>query len=629
MSFLKFNLEVLVKNVADDSDCRICLVLAAVIQHQILVDWNNAWIEYPGKKTIHQIFEDQVSQTSDKVAVILPCVSTDTRTQFSYQELNDAYLQERLAFMLENIQSPVLLNRSYLCDRLPAYQAKILYDVQELLIGGNALSPTLIKENFFELRGTSLPRLRGVARIHKELGSDIHAVKLHRCLTIRTLGQSLDRKIRKQSNPPQVEKQRRKGSPQESMKTNTSSLYVLDKSSTIDFTIIGGGIVGLSTAMALCHRYPNSHIAVLEKEDRWACHQTGNNSGVIHSGIYYKPGSLKAKFCREGCNSIVQFCQEHGIDYEVCGKVIVATESEELILLENLYQRGLEHGIKVIKLTAEQVKKIEPHVNCLAGIQVFSTGIVDYKQVCQKYANLIESQGGKLYLNTKIERIVERKNHQILETNNGSFKTRFTINCAGLHSDRVAKLGNLDPKAKIVPFRGEYYELKPEKRYLVKHLIYPVPNPNFPFLGVHFTRMIDGSIHAGPNAVLSFKREGYRKTDFDLKDFVEVMTYPGFWKLAAKHSGEGLRETIRSFSKAAFVRSLQRLIPEIQSDDLVPTHAGVRAQALMNNGELVDDFLIVKNHNSIHVCNAPSPAATSSIEIGKAIAITADKEFFR
>jgi (S)-2-hydroxyglutarate dehydrogenase len=387
-----------------------------------------------------------------------------------------------------------------------------------------------------------------------------------------------------------------------------------------DFTIIGGGIVGLSTAMALSHHHPDSRVAVLEKENRWAYHQTGNNSGVIHSGIYYKPGSFKAKFCREGSNSMVQFCQEHGIDYEVCGKVIVATEPEEMVLLENLYQRGLENGIKLARLAAEQVKEIEPHVSCLAGVRVFSTGIVDYKQVAQKYADLIRLQGGELYLNTKVERIVESNGHQIIETNNDRFETRFTINCAGLHSDRVAKLGHADPQAKIVPFRGEYYELKPEKRYLVKHLIYPVPNPNFPFLGVHFTRAIDGSVHAGPNAVLSFKREGYRKTDFDLRDFVEVMTYPGFWKLAAKHADRGIQEIIRSFSKEAFVRSLQRLIPEVRADDLIPTHAGVRAQALMNDGKLVDDFLIVNSSNSVHVCNAPSPAATSSLEIGKAIA---------
>ncbi|MBW4619759.1 MAG: L-2-hydroxyglutarate oxidase [Cyanosarcina radialis HA8281-LM2] len=387
-----------------------------------------------------------------------------------------------------------------------------------------------------------------------------------------------------------------------------------------DIAIIGGGIVGLSTAMAVGDRYPDARITVLEKENCLAHHQTGNNSGVIHSGIYYKPGSFKAKFCRAGADSMVQFCQQHDINFEVCGKIVVATEPEELPLLENLYQRGLDNGIKVAKLTAEEVREIEPYVNCLAGIKVFSTGIVDYKQVAQKYAELVRLRGGEIHLKTKVERIVTRGDVQILETNNGNFATRWTINCAGLHSDRVAKLDGVDPQSQIVPFRGEYYELKPEKRYLVKNLIYPVPNPNFPFLGVHFTRAIDGSVHAGPNAVLSLKREGYRKSDFDLKDFVEVMTYPGFWKLAAKHADEGIQEIIRSFSKAAFTRSLQRLIPEVRSEDLMPTHAGVRAQALAPEGKLVEDFLIVKNQRSVHICNAPSPAATSSLEIGKAIA---------
>ncbi|TBR59722.1 hydroxyglutarate oxidase [Westiellopsis prolifica IICB1] len=386
-----------------------------------------------------------------------------------------------------------------------------------------------------------------------------------------------------------------------------------------DFAIIGGGIVGLSTGMALGKTYPNAKILVLEKESQWAFHQTGNNSGVIHSGIYYKPGSFKAKFCRDGCQSMVEFCQEHGIDYEVCGKVIVATDESELPRLESLYQRGLDNGIKVKRITSEEVKEFEPHVASVGGIYVYSTGIANYKQVCLKYAEIITQQGGELRLNTKVENIVPSGNRQVLETNNGTFETRYVINCAGLHSDRIAKLGKVDPKAKIVPFRGEYYELVPEKRSLVKGLIYPVPNPDFPFLGVHFTRMIDGSVHAGPNAVLSLKREGYKKTDFDLRDFAEVMTYPGFWKLAAKHADEGIKEIIRSFSKAAFTKSLQKLIPEVQSEDLIPTHAGVRAQALMNDGKLVDDFLIIHGQNTAHVCNAPSPAATSSIEIGKAI----------
>jgi L-2-hydroxyglutarate oxidase len=386
-----------------------------------------------------------------------------------------------------------------------------------------------------------------------------------------------------------------------------------------DFAIIGGGIVGLSTGMELGQRYPNARILVLEKESQWAFHQTGNNSGVIHSGIYYKPGSFKAKFCADGSRSMVDFCQKHDIEHEVCGKVIVATNEQELPRLENLYTRGLENGIPVKRISPEEVKEIEPHVSCVGGVQVFSTGIVNYKQVCLKYAELIRNQGGDLHLNTQVLQISRSGKNQVLETNNGSFETRFVINCAGLHSDRIAKLGKANPQAKIVPFRGEYYELTPEKRYLVKTLIYPVPNPNFPFLGVHFTRMIDHSVHAGPNAVLSLKREGYKKTDFDFRDFAEVITYPGFWKLAAKHADEGIQEIIRSFSKAAFVKSLQTLIPEVQAEDVIPTHAGVRAQALMNNGSLVDDFLIIPGDNSIHVCNAPSPAATSSLEIGKAI----------
>ncbi|MBD2091132.1 L-2-hydroxyglutarate oxidase [Microcoleus sp. FACHB-1515] len=387
-----------------------------------------------------------------------------------------------------------------------------------------------------------------------------------------------------------------------------------------DFAIIGGGIVGLSTAMAIGENHPDSRILLLEKESHWAFHQTGNNSGVIHSGVYYKPGSFKAKFCRDGCQSMVEFCQKYDIPHEVCGKVIVATEEKELPLLENLYQRGLQNDIAVKKISPEEVREIEPNVNCIAGIRVYSTGIADYKKVAEKYAELIRQQGGDLHLNTKVDRIIKTSTGQTLETNQGTFETRFVINCAGLHSDRVAKLGGVEPQAKIVPFRGEYYELIPEKRDLVKTLIYPVPNPAFPFLGVHFTKMIDGSVHAGPNAVLSLKREGYQKTDFDLRDFVEVMTFPGFWKLAAKHADEGIQEMIRSLSKAAFVRSLQRLIPAVQSKDLIPTHAGVRAQALMNDGRLVDDFLIVEGERSVHVCNAPSPAATSSLEIGKAIA---------
>ena len=386
-----------------------------------------------------------------------------------------------------------------------------------------------------------------------------------------------------------------------------------------DFAIIGGGIVGLSTAMTLGRRQPGAKILLLEKEFDFSLHQTGRNSGVIHSGIYYKPGSFKAKFAKAGARSMVAFCQEHGIPHEVCGKVIVATREKELPLLENLFRRGLDNQLDVTKISADQVKSIEPHVRCLAGLRVPTTGIVSYKKVSLKYAEIIAAQGGELTTGACVNAISERGGVQVLETNQGPFEAKFVINCAGLHSDRVARLGGADPGAKIVPFRGEYYELVPEKRHLVKTLIYPVPNPEFPFLGVHFTRMIDGTIHAGPNAVLAFAREGYFKTDFSLRDFTETMTFGGFWKLASKNFGEGMKEMYRSLSKAAFTRSLQQLIPEVLAEDLIPCKAGIRAQALQYDGKLVDDFLIIKGRNSLHVCNAPSPAATASLEIGKAI----------
>jgi (S)-2-hydroxyglutarate dehydrogenase len=386
-----------------------------------------------------------------------------------------------------------------------------------------------------------------------------------------------------------------------------------------DFIVIGGGIVGLATARNLLQSYPRAKLLILDKESHWAFHQTSNNSGVIHSGIYYKPGSFKAKFCREGNISMTEFCNKYNISHEICGKVIVATKPQELSLLEDLYQRGLANGLKVEKISAEEVKEVEPHVSCIAGLRVFSTGIVSYRQVCQKLVDMIRDDGGELLLKAHVTQIKDISEGKEIDTSQGIFATRMLINCGGLQSDHLAKLGNVDPQIQIIPFRGEYYELKPEKRYLVKTLIYPVPNPNFPFLGVHFTKMIDGSVHAGPNAVLSLKREGYHKTDFDMRDAAEIFSYPGFWKLASKYSKDGIQEIIRSFSKDAFVRSLQQLIPEVISDDLVPTHAGVRAQALKPNGQLVEDFLIIKDQKSIHVCNAPSPAATSSLEIGKAI----------
>src|SRR5829696_6792461 len=389
---------------------------------------------------------------------------------------------------------------------------------------------------------------------------------------------------------------------------------------TYDCAIIGGGIVGLSTALTLSRRQPGCSILLLEKEADLAKHQTGRNSGVIHSGIYYKPGSFKAKFAREGSASMVRFCQEHGLAYEVCGKVIVATEQRELPLLENLFQRGLQNGLNVARLSPAQVKEIEPHVRCLAGIKVPSTGIVGYSQVCRKYAELFQALNGTLRTKVKVQAMRKSGGTHVLETNEGDFEARFLVNCAGLHSDRTARLDGLDPGAKIVPFRGEYYELVPEKRYLVKTLIYPVPNPNFPFLGVHFTRSIDGIVEAGPNAVLGLAREGYKKTDFKFRDFVEEFTYPGLWRLASTNWRTGVGEIHRSFSKKAFVRGLKKLVPEVEEGDVVPIAAGVRAQALKEDGALVDDFLIAEGKNSVHVLNAPSPAATSAIPIGEEIA---------
>lgn len=390
-----------------------------------------------------------------------------------------------------------------------------------------------------------------------------------------------------------------------------------------DFVVIGGGIVGLSTALSIAERWPDKSIAVLEKESKWAFHQTGNNSGVIHSGIYYEPGSLKARLCKAGCESIVQFCEEHKLPYERCGKLIVATSDDEIPALEAIYQKGLKNGTDVVKVTAAEAREIEPHVQCVQALHVKTTGIVGYRAVCEKFVELLRAKGADLYLNARVKDITEKGDEHVLEmtgeTAQKTLRGRFIVNCAGLFCDRIAKKLGLNPPAKIVPFRGEYYELKPEKRYLVKTLIYPVPNPEFPFLGVHFTKMIDGSIHAGPNAVLSFKREGYKMTDIDLIDLGETLTYPGFWKLVFKYGDEGLKEMWRSLSKARFAKSLQKLIPEVTADDLIPTHAGVRAQALRPDGSLVKDFIILEEAKSLHVINAPSPAATSSIEIGKEI----------
>lgn len=388
----------------------------------------------------------------------------------------------------------------------------------------------------------------------------------------------------------------------------------------VDCAIIGGGIVGLSVALHLVRRQPGLSVTVLEKELRLAGHQTGRNSGVIHSGIYYPPGSLKARYARDGNRSMIHFCEEHEIAHEVCGKVIVATQENELPLLQDLLRRGLENQLSVSRLSAEEVRECEPHVRCLRGLRVSSTAIVNYRQVSDRFADILQQHGGTVQIGVEVLRIRQQDQGHALETTNGEVKARFLVNCGGLQSDRIARKAGLIPEAMITPFRGEYYELIPERRHLVKSLIYPVPNPAFPFLGVHFTRMIDGSVHAGPNAVLALRREGYHKTDLSLIDLFETLSYPGFWQLARKHYKQGLAEMHRSFSKRAFVRSLQHLIPEVTEGDLVPATAGVRAQALLPNGTLVSDFLLLPGANSIHVCNAPSPAATASLEIGKQIA---------
>jgi L-2-hydroxyglutarate oxidase len=386
-----------------------------------------------------------------------------------------------------------------------------------------------------------------------------------------------------------------------------------------DYLVIGGGIVGLAVAWTLLEREPRSHVAILEKEADWASHQTGRNSGVLHSGIYYKPGSLKAGLCREGNRRLLEFCTVHGIRHEICGKMIVATSASEISGLHLLFERGLANGLAVRRLDAAGAQEIEPHVRCLEAIYVASTGIVDFAGVCRTLAGLVAAQGAKIHLNTKVTGFSQGRGEATVETSDGAFTTRWIVNCAGLHSDRIARLAGSKPDAQIVPFRGEYYQLKPERRNLVRNLIYPVPDPDFPFLGVHFTRMLDGSVHAGPNAVLSFKREGYDRTSFNLRDTLETLAYPGFWRLAAHHANACLREMHRSFSKQEFVRSLRQIIPEIQADDLVPAAAGVRAQALRADGALIDDFMILSGPNAIHVCNAPSPAATASLEIARTI----------
>ncbi len=389
---------------------------------------------------------------------------------------------------------------------------------------------------------------------------------------------------------------------------------------TYDIIVVGGGIVGLATALQLKKEKPNLSILVLEKENELAKHQTGNNSGVIHSGIYYKPGSLKATNCLRGYDLLLQFCKENEVPFELCGKIIVATDEPEIKLLNNLFERGQQNGLQNLKrLTKEQLKEHEPHVTGLEGIFVPQTGIVDYKKVAEKYGDLLRHQGAAIHLGEKVINIHKEEKQVTVETSQTTYTAQLVINCAGLYSDKVARMTVEDLNVKIIPFRGEYFKLRKEKEYLVKNLIYPVPDPNFPFLGVHFTRMAKGGVEAGPNAVLAFQREGYKKSQINLGELAETLAWPGFQKVAAKYWRTGMGEMYRSFSKAAFTKALQKLIPEIQESDLVEGGAGVRAQACDRTGGLVDDFLILEDKQVINVCNAPSPAATSSLAIGETV----------
>ena len=386
---------------------------------------------------------------------------------------------------------------------------------------------------------------------------------------------------------------------------------------TLDLVVVGGGVVGLATAYRFGQRYPDRTIAVLEKESQVASHQTGHNSGVLHSGIYYKPGSLKAINCRAGKQAMEEFCAREGIAHELCGKVIVALDESDLPALQRIFERGQANGITCELLDRDRLLELEPAAAGIRAIHVPEAGIVNYGQVCTRLAEIITAAGGKILLNTRVTNIRPENLEVHLSTTRGDYRAKQLINCGGLHCDRIAKLAGETCATKIVPFRGEYYQLKSKAVGLVNNLIYPVPNPAFPFLGVHFTRMIDNSVECGPNAVLAFAREGYSKTTINPYDLFESLTYPGFLRLAAKYWREGAGEMWRSFSKEAFVRALQRLVPDIRSEDLEPAPAGVRAQAVGRDGKMIDDFHIQRDGRLIHVLNAPSPAATASLNIGQ------------
>jgi L-2-hydroxyglutarate oxidase LhgO len=389
---------------------------------------------------------------------------------------------------------------------------------------------------------------------------------------------------------------------------------------TQDVIIVGGGIVGLATAFRLLEAKPQLKILLLEKESKLAAHQTGNNSGVLHSGLYYKPGSAKARMSVAGLQQLTAFCREHGVAHEICGKIVVATEPNELPRLENLWERGNANGLLGLqKLNPAQIREIEPHAAGLAAIRVPQEGIVDYPGVCEKLGEIIRKNGGKIKLGARVEKILAAGSEKIVDTAAGNFRARFVVTCGGLHADRLVRAAGQTPTAKIIPFRGEYYQLKKTRQHLVKHLIYPVPDPKFPFLGVHFTRLVHGGIEAGPNAVLAFAREGYKWTDFNARDLAESLGFPGLWKFLTKYPSLCGYEIRRSLSKAEFTRSLQKLVPEICADDLETGGAGVRAQAMTADGKLVEDFHFEEAAGTLHVVNAPSPAATASLAIGAEI----------
>lgn len=386
-----------------------------------------------------------------------------------------------------------------------------------------------------------------------------------------------------------------------------------------EVAVIGGGLVGAATAMALAER--GSAVALLEAEDRLGAHQSGHNSGVIHSGLYYKPGSLKARLCVEGARALYRLCEEEGIAHERCGKLVMATDEEELPRLDELERRGHANGLTGLRrLRAEEIPEVEPHARGIAALHLPTTGIVDYKGVVQAYGRRIQARDGQVLTGTRVTGVRKDGAGLVVETTRGAVSAKRLVNCAGLQSDRVARLCGARPDVRIVPFRGEYYELVPERRDLVRGLIYPVPDPRFPFLGVHLTKMIQGGVEAGPNAVLALKREGYRWSDVSLKDTLEVAGWPGTWALAARFWKIGAYEVWRSLMKSAFVKDLRRLVPALRSEDVYRAGAGVRAQALERSGALVDDFRIVESPNAVHVLNAPSPGATASIAIGRAIA---------